>query len=63
MDNATFHKRKDIQQDILRAGHEIEYLPPYSPDLNPIENKWAQAKRMRRKAQIPIQMLFADDKL
>jgi transposase len=44
MDNATFHKRQDIQDAITQAGHSLVYLPPYSPDLNPIEKKWAQAK-------------------
>ncbi|NQY82450.1 MAG: transposase, partial [Alphaproteobacteria bacterium] len=36
VDNATFHKRKDTQSAILNAGHTLEYLPLYSPDLNPI---------------------------
>ena len=49
MDNATFHKRSDTKVMIDCAGHTIEYLPPYSPDLNPIEHKWAQAKAIRRK--------------
>ncbi len=48
MDNATFHKRQDTRAMIERAGHILEYLPPYSPDLNPIEPKWAQAKAKRR---------------
>ena len=39
MDNATFHKRSDIQEIIKEAGHILEYLPPYSPELNPIEHK------------------------
>ena len=39
MDNATFHKNIDILKMIRDAGHIIEFLPPYSPDLNPIENK------------------------
>ena len=30
-------------------GHKIEFLPPYSPDLNPIEHKWAYAKAKSRK--------------
>jgi transposase len=49
MDNATFHKRLDIQKIIQEAGHTLEYLPAYSPDLNPIEHKWAQSKARRRK--------------
>ena len=41
MDNATFHKGNDMKQIIEKAGHTLLYLPPYSPDLNPIEKKWA----------------------
>ena len=48
MDNAAFHKRQDTQEIIKKAGHTLLYLPPYSPDLNPIEQKWAQAKAIRR---------------
>lgn len=48
MDNATFHKRKDTTELIEDAGHTILWLPPYSPDLNPIEKKWAQAKFLRQ---------------
>lgn len=58
MDNATFHKRQDIQDDIEQAGHILEYLPPYSPDLNPIEHKWAQAKALRRQRRCSIDDLF-----
>ena len=36
MDNASFHKGKDMQAEIKKAGHILEYLPSYSPDLNPI---------------------------
>lgn len=39
MDNATFHKR--VQKLLNRHGHRLLFLPPYSPDLNPIEKKWA----------------------
>jgi transposase len=39
MDNATFHKRQDIRAAIVNAGHSLVFLPPYSPDLNPIEKK------------------------
>ena len=37
MDNATFHKRSDMLKAITEHGCIAEYLPPYSPDLNPIE--------------------------
>jgi transposase len=60
MDNATFHKRQDMKEAIKNAGHTLQYLPPYSPDLNPIENKWAQAKAIRKKNKCKIDELFKD---
>ena len=63
MDNATFHKRKDIIDAIQNKGHIVEFLPPYSPDLNPIEKKWAQAKAIRRKFNYSPQQLFAESNL
>ena len=42
MDNATFHKNQAILDAIRAAGHIVEFLPPYSPDLNLIEHKWAE---------------------
>lgn len=59
MDNATFHKRDDTQALIARAGHDPLYLPAYSPDLNPIEKKWAQAKAMRKQTVQNLSKLFA----
>ncbi len=50
LDNATFHKRSDILQLYQNAGHTLLFLPPYSPDLNPIEQNWAQAKSIRRRS-------------
>ena len=41
IDNASFHKGEYIREIIEPAGCEIWYLPPYSPDLNKIENWWA----------------------
>lgn len=58
MDNAPFHKNERLQIMIEKADHTLKYLPPYSPDLNPIEHKWAQAKAIRRRSQIPIDQLF-----
>lgn len=59
MDNASFHKRADMQEAVTHAGHTILFLPPYSPDLNPIEHKWAQAKALRRKLRCSAQEVFA----
>ena len=58
LDNATFHKRADFQNLLRQAGHTLEYLPPYSPDLNPIEHKWAQAKAIRKQTHCSIEDLF-----
>jgi transposase len=58
MDNATFHKRSDTQNQIKNAGCFLQYLPPYSPDLNPIEHKWAQLKARRRELQCSVHQLF-----
>jgi len=60
MDNAAFHKRSDTQEAIQNAGHNLEYLPPYSPDLNPIEKKWAQIKAVRRAKRYNSDALFSD---
>ena len=59
MDNASFHKRDDMIESIEQAGHQLEYLPPYSPDLNPIEKKWAQAKAIRRRTHCDVDTLFS----
>ena len=58
MDNATFHKRSDTLKAIEQAGHTVLFLPPYSPDFNPIEKKWAQAKALRKKIKCNIDQLF-----
>ena len=57
-DNASFHKSLHLKTMIEKAGHILEYLPPYSPDLNPIEPKWSQAKSRRRKYRCDVEALF-----
>jgi transposase len=63
MDNAAFHKGALMQQMLEKAGHTVLYLPPYSPDLNPIKKKWAQAKAIRRRAGGTIEALFQNYEL
>ncbi len=58
LDNATFHKDLDLQAQLQKASVTLEYLAPYSPDLNPIEKKWALLKSIRRKLQCSIPTLF-----
>ena len=52
MDNLRAHKRPEIVQAILAAGAVPIYLPPYSPDMNPIEFWWADIKRQLRQFAI-----------
>ena len=59
MDNASFHKRQDMVTAINHAGCVLEFLPPYSPDLNPIEKKWAQAKAIRKRERCDVDTLFS----
>lgn len=63
LDNATFHKRNDAIEAMELAGHIVEFLPPYSPDLNPIEKKWAQIKNIRRKFNYTPDQLFLHSEL
>lgn len=50
MDNLAAHKNSAIRAAIEAVGAELRYLPPYSPDLNPIENAFAKLKAILRKA-------------
>jgi transposase len=51
MDNLSSHKIKGVQRLIQKAGAEVLYLPPYSPDLNPIEKAWSKLKQILRSAK------------
>lgn len=44
LDNASFHKSEKSKTIIKEAGCDLLFLPPYSPDLNPIEKAWAYLK-------------------
>ncbi len=50
MDNLSSHKGPRVREMIERAGAMLLYLPPYSPDFNPIENAFAKLKALLRKA-------------
>jgi transposase len=50
MDNLSAHKLPAIRQAIQAAGAKLLYLPPYSPDFNPIEQLFAKLKALLRKA-------------
>lgn len=49
IDNARFHKSKKVIALIEAAGCRIIFLPPYSPDFNPIEHHWTAVKNAIRK--------------
>jgi transposase len=48
LDNLSAHKNKAIRDLIESVGAELWYLPPYSPDLNPIEKMWSKVKTILR---------------
>jgi transposase len=51
MDNLSAHKTEKVRELVEGAGCELLYLPPYSPDLNPIEEAFAKIKGILRKAE------------
>ena len=52
MDNLSSHKVSGVRLAIETAGARLAYLPPYSPDLNPIEQFFSKLKAMLRKAAV-----------
>jgi transposase len=61
LDNLAAHKVAGIREAIRAAGASLLYLPPYSPDLNPIEQVFAKLKAPLRKAAAPYQGGALDD--
>lgn len=57
MDNARFHRMGKLELLCEEFGHELLPLPPYSPEYNPIEKKWAHVKKHLKKV-LPIAILF-----
>jgi len=51
MDNLGPHKNKQTLALIAAAGASVHFLPPYSPDLNPIELMWSKVKTLLRAAE------------
>ena len=52
MDNLSSHKIAGVRETIEATGAELRYLPPYSPDLNPIEQLFAKLKALLRKIAV-----------
>jgi len=51
LDNLSAHKVQGVQELIAATGAELLYLPPYSPDFNPIEKAWFKLKQFLRAAK------------
>lgn len=51
MDNLSSHHCKEVREAIERVGAEVLYLPPYAPELNPIEHTWSKLKTLLRRAE------------
>lgn len=54
MDNLSIHKNKSVEELINEVGATVKFLPPYSPDFNPIELMWSKMKAFLRKWKIRI---------
>jgi transposase len=50
MDNLRVHHAKDIKEKLAKSGIDVLYLPPYSPERNPIEESWSLIKGIFRRA-------------
>jgi transposase len=58
MDNLSSHKVSDVMEAIEAAGASVIFLPPYSPDLNPIERMWSKIKAILRKLKVRAKALL-----
>ena len=62
-DNATFHKGGQIQSLIEAAGCQLQYLPPYSPDLTKIERCWSWLKSGALRSGFPTMEAQQDSRI
>lgn len=60
MDNLSSHKVSGVVEAIEAVGAKVMFLPPYSPDLNPIEMMWSKVKAILRKLKIRAKDLLVD---
>lgn len=58
MDNISVHKNAHVKQQIESTGAVVKFLPPYSPDLNPIEKFWSKLKQNLRRMETPTRDIF-----
>ena len=60
MDNLSAHKGERVRELVEGRGCELRYLPPYSPDLNPIEEAFSKVKGILRKARARTRETFVE---
>ena len=60
LDNLSAHKAPDIRECVESVGARLWYLPPYSPDFNPIEQMWSKVKTYLRTAAARTQYELYD---
>ena len=60
MDNLSAHKRPDVVAAIRRAKADVLFLPPYSPEYNPIEKAWSKLKQIIRRLSTLTRDTFDD---
>jgi transposase len=60
LDNVGFHKSKELIALIEKAGAKVVFLPPYSPDLSPIEKMWSKIKEILRRKKPRSKAEFHD---
>lgn len=60
LDNVSFHKNQEIIQVIESTGAKVVFLPPYSPDLSPIEKMWSKIKEILKRLMPRTQAEFHD---
>jgi len=59
LDNLATHKVAGVREALAAVGARLEYLPPYSPDFNPIENMWSKVKqRLKSRGPRSLRQLF-----
>jgi transposase len=61
MDNLSSHKVSGVVEAIETVGAKVMFLPPYSPDLNPIEMMWSKIKAILRKLKTRAKDLLIDN--
>jgi transposase len=60
LDNLSPHKSEPTLELITQAGAQVRFLPPYSPDLNPIEKMWSKVKAYLRQAEARTQVALGE---